>query len=359
MKICIIGAGTSAIITALQLLKRNYNFDITIYHDSSTPHLHVGESTTQHVPNLVYDVLGISIHNLFDLGISSYKRGVRFFDWGKGSDFIHNINANEFAIHFDTIKFNEFIHNILKENNLVKYVDEKIISYPENYDFIIDCSGWVDNEEDYDDPFFETVNSAITFKKSLETQNPFCTLHKATEDGWMFGLPFIRENEIRCGYLYNSKFSNPSLDGKKISWKPKLSKKLIQNDRLAYNGNKLFFLEPLQALSLFYYIASANLICDFIEGKKSLISVNMDYSTEMWTYQLSLAFHYHYGSVHDSPFWKDIKIRANEIMKGQWMSGERIERNINHDRMTGDQQSKIGIFTWKDIQQINGGMNIT
>lgn len=358
MKIAIIGAGTSSILTTLQLLKRNNNYNITIFHDSSTPHLHVGESSTPHVPHLVYEVLGISIHNLFDLNISSYKRGVNFVDWGKGNQFFHDVNANEFAIHFDTVKFNQFIHKFLEENRLVNYIDKKITEYPiEEFDFIIDCSGWCENKDDYDDPFFETVNSAITFKKQLETENPFCTLHKATEDGWMFGLPFIRDNEIRCGYLYNSKFSNPKIEGKKISWKPKLAKKLIQNQKLAYNGNKLFFLEPLQALSLFYYIASANLICDYLDGKKSFMQVNMDYSSEMWSYQLSLAFHYQYSSIFESCFWKDVTIRSNEIMRGQWMSGERLKRNIEHDRLTGDQQSKIGIFTWIDVQKINNGMS--
>ena len=257
MKIGIVGTGTSGILTALQILKRNINCQLTFFYDSSSPHLHVGESSTQHVQHLIYEVLGISIHNLFDLNICSYKRGVNFIDWGNGSDFIHDL-GNDFGIHFDTVKLNQFIQKTIKERNIATYIDKRIVDYPQEYDFIIDCSGWSSSDDEYDEPIFETVNSAITFRAEIGNNNPLCTLHKATEDGWMFGLPFIREQEIHYGYLYNSKFSNPDLNGKKISWKPKVCKKLIQNDTLAYNGNKLFFIEPLPALSLFYYIVCAN-----------------------------------------------------------------------------------------------------
>lgn len=356
MKIAIIGAGTSAILTVLQFLKRNSNYKITIFHDSSSPHLHVGESSTPLVSNLIFDVLSISIHDLFDLDISSYKRGINFVNWGNGNDFLHNFSNGEFALHFDTVKFNSFIHHVLSENNFVEYVDKKIDQIPDEFDFVVDCSGWSTLESDYNEPFFKTVDSAITFRKNISTENPLSTLHKATEDGWMFGLPFIKESEIRCGYLYNSKFSNPNIEGKKISWKPKISKKLIQNEKLAYNGNKLFFLEPLQALSLHYYIECADLICDFLEGKVSDIKINLNYSHYMWNYQVSLAFHYQYGSIHNSSFWEDVTVRANNIMIGQWLSGERLEQNILYDKLNGTSISKLGTFTWKDLETIQNGM---
>jgi hypothetical protein len=356
MRIAIIGAGTSAILTTLQLLRRNNEYQITIFHDSSLSHLHVGESSTPVVANLIFDVLNISIHDLFDLDISSYKRGINFVDWGKGNNFLHNFCNNQFALHFDTVKFNSFIHHVLSENNFVTYVDKKIDHYPDDFDFVIDCSGWSKIEDEYDDPFFETVNSAITFKKPIEYENPLSTLHKATEDGWMFGLPFIKQNEIRCGYLYNSKFSNPNIQGKQISWKPKIAKKLIQNEKLAYNGNKLFFLEPLQALSLHYYIDCVDLICDFLEGKASLAKINLNYSHYMWSYQLSLAFHYQYGSIYKSSFWKKTKSNAEKIMHCQWLSESRLDQNISYDKLTGDSVTKIGIFDWKDIEIISRGM---
>ena len=79
MRIAIIGKGTSAIITALVLLRSGHK--VTIFYDPKQDALDIGESTTPTFPLLISEVLGLDIHTFVDQGIFSYKAGINFIDW--------------------------------------------------------------------------------------------------------------------------------------------------------------------------------------------------------------------------------------------------------------------------------------
>lgn len=108
MKIAIIGKGTSSIITALTCLK--YNHKVSIFYDPETPHTIVGESTTPHIQELVYEVLGISVHELVDKEIFSYKMGINFVNWGCGKSFHHNFGGK---ITLEFILIHKLLMNLL------------------------------------------------------------------------------------------------------------------------------------------------------------------------------------------------------------------------------------------------------
>jgi tryptophan 7-halogenase len=379
MKIAIIGKGTSSIITALTCIKNNH--DVDIYFDPNQPHVSVGESTTPHVANLIDDVLGLNIFDLMNENIISVKYGIKFINWGVGKSFKHGFQHNNFAFHFETQKFNPFINNILEENNYIKYIPQKVKNYKidndkvyieeECYDFIIFCSGWCD-ESEYIKPYFETVNSAVLFAEENIDEYGF-TLHKATEDGWQFGLPFPDKNITKCGYLFDrNKISTNKVKEKlkhlkiknNYEWTPKFSKKIIQNQHVAYNGNKLFFLEPLQALSIYYFIQSADLICEYLNDRnvEKLCKTNQKYHYEMWTYQLSLAYHYQYGSIYDSNFWNNTTKKAKEFMSYTINGNEDLllSHMVNDLVLKNNTNfSKIGIFECNDIRQLHCGMTQT
>ena len=81
---------------------------------------------------------------------------------------------------------------------------------------------------------------------------------------------------------------------------------------------------------------------------------------EIWTYQLSLALHYRYGSIYDTSYWKDIEEDSKRIMS---LPNGEIDTHITH--MIGDLVNKditlsnIGCFEAKDIQKIHCGMTDT
>jgi hypothetical protein len=376
MNIAVIGKGTSSIITTLVLLKKGHN--VTIFYDPQTPHINVGESTTPLFANLVYESLGLSIHKLVDLGIFSYKMGINFVNWGCGNTFHNNFPGSNIANHFETKPFNKFIHDYLESNNIVKYVPERVDEYSltnnivilngRSFDFVVNCAGW-EHDENYIDPIFETVNSAILFVDELEYTNTH-TLHLATEDGWQFGLPFPQKNIFKCGYLYNNNYTSEEDACKKISreiyekfsWKPRYSKELIKNPWVALNGNRLFFFEPLQALSLHYTITFAEFIASYLDEptQDNFNRINYDYHYEIWQYQLSLAYHYQFGSIHETEFWKDKKTKALEIMKHNLNGNFKIfESHLNYDMYNQSKRtfySRIGCFASEDHNHVYYGM---
>ena len=376
MRIAIIGKGTSAIITSLVLLQKNH--DITIFYDPSISPINVGESTTPHIQKLVYDTLGISVHDLVDMDIFSYKMGINFVNWGCGNQFHHNFVGGTVGHHFETQKFNEFIHGYLKDNQIINYVPEKVkkINALENkveindkeFDFVVNCSGW-ENNDNYISPFFHSVNSAQLFVDNLEYDVNH-TLHLATEDGWQFGLPFPQKNIFKCGYLYNSNLISHNEVKKKIkkkisnsfSWTPRYSKELIVHPSIALNGNRLFFLEPLQALGLYYTYYFAVLISHYLDdiNFETIDRINYEYNLEMWTYQLSLAYHYQYGSTYKTKFWETTQNNAINVMKSSFNGNKEIfMMNLKRDMKNLKKNtlySKIGVFGVEDLKQIHFGM---
>lgn len=376
MKIAIIGRGTSAIISALICLKRGHA--VEIFYDPNKPFLSVGESTTPLVSGLIYDVLKLSIGDLIDENIVSLKNSVKFINWGKGKDFFHYFQSNASAFHFESSIFNDFLHNILKsigikyheyEVDNLNIVQNNVVIDDNIYDFVIKCTGW-SSEDSYYEPFLKTVNSAILHvQDGIEEYNS--TLHKATFDGWQFGLPFPKRNITKCGYLYNSETTDikeledlfKNVETKNISWKPKYSKKIVErNKKVAYNGNRLFFFEPLQALSLHYYIIFGHLICDFFENPtdEEQFKTNSRYLSEIIEYQHSLAYHYMHGSIFlDSPFWEKTTSKAKTIFEytNQNFHLSSFLENLISDHAHNTSLVNVGVFDFYDLRSLYCGMN--
>lgn len=382
MKIAVIGKGTSAIITALGLIREGH--EVEIFYDPESPHLSVGESTTPHIGELINATLDFSIGRLSDRGIVSFKNGIKFIGWGEQEYFRHHFNDNSPAFHFETGVFNPFIHDLMKKRRNVVYhaervedyeIDteiEKIIINDKHYDFMVNCSGWNDSANYYE-PYFPTVNSAILYTENSVEDSTY-TLHRATPHGWQFGLPFPDKGVTKCGYLFNSDYDNVEdieklFEGKeyrKISWKPKYHNKIIENRFVAYNGNRLFFFEPLQALSLLYYSSSLDLITKFLRTDRSTFSyynLNKEYLNLMYNYHVSLALHYQYGSKYDTMFWNNTKEYASkyldhhpayrrESLYDQYY-GDKISHNIDN---SPSNILSLGCFQGIDYRDIHGGM---
>lgn len=338
MKVAIIGKGTSALVSAMIVLRRGHM--VEMFYDPNREHLRVGESTTPHISSIIRDVLGLCIGNLIDDKIASYKNGVHFIDWGKGGEFTHPFNSNHNAFHLDSGRFNPYILDLLQKKRDVKLHAEEYNGYVElpngrisindkEFDFVINCSGWQDDSE-YTEPLLETVNSALLFTIP-EMRQYHHTIHLAHPYGWQFQLPFPELNggESHCGFMYNNKFTtleeaksrvkeqHGDVSTKEISWKPRCAKRMIKNNYEAFNGNRLFFLEPLQALSLDYYKLLAESIVDFIEQRTyaKYCEVNKYYRNEMIDYQYALALHYQFGSIYDTPFWNHVSTQARTNLK--------------------------------------------
>ena len=121
-----------------------------------------------------------------------------------------------------------------------------------------------------------------------------------------------------------------------------------------------FFLEPLQALSLYYTCYFAELISTYLEEKclEKFDQINYLYNLEMWSYQISLAYHYQYGSIYDTEFWNKKQNEASNVMRASFNGNPDIfMMNLERDsRSKKTSYSKIGCFARSDLEQIHFGM---
>ena len=376
MKIAIVGRGTSSIITTLVCL--DYGHDIEIFYDPNVDFLSIGESSPPHIPVLLDKILGIKIKQLIKDNICSIKSGVKFINWGKGNTFYHTFSPNISSFHLDSKDFNVYVQKAF-ENIGIKYHAERVDNYKISgnnviinekiYDFVFFCTGW-DSIDEYKTPILSTVNSAVLFFEN-EIYEKSYTVHKATEDGWQFEIPFPQKKLTRMGYLYNRNLISKEeilnkLTDKKIArtieWTPRYSKKLLQNKHVAYNGNRLFFVEPLQALSFFYYYSFTEQVCQFLKDRThyAYTRTNVFYQNEIFTSQVTLAFHYKYGSVFNTEYWKQIVSQANHLF--EMIPNTDLESSLNILKCIETTQNRMlftdQIFQYEgdDFKQIHCGM---
>ena len=89
-----------------------------------------------------------------------------------------------------------------------------------------------------------------------------------------------------------------------VNFKNYVAKNPIVDDRIFLNGNRLFFLEPMESSSVQGYIECARFFADYIITKKSPIkraaSAAREYIKELQNFVL---WHYQFGSKYDTPFW--------------------------------------------------------
>jgi len=200
--ICIVGGGTSGMISALMLRKAFPKMDITVIESSKIGIIGVGEGSTEHWRFFI-NYADISLYELFNETGATFKIGIKFTNWhGDNTHYFHSLlsdyggfdshsglpytwlrmigenwpplntlglgsqksrhyeplhdNINQF--HFDTFKLNHFLHKKCTERN-IKIVDTVIKdivmdedgfvkslldvdNQVHSYDFYVDCSGF-------------------------------------------------------------------------------------------------------------------------------------------------------------------------------------------------------------------------
>jgi tryptophan halogenase len=199
-KICVVGGGTSGLVTALLLKNAHPYLDIDLLESKSVGIIGVGEGSTEHWARFMMNC-DISLHELLNEAGATFKYGINFANWnGDNISYIQSVNAeinitgpygikyvyanlvskncnplfltkqyvikselpeNNYRInqfHFDTFKLNEFLHKkcfkkgikileaeidqfTLTDDGSVKTLhakDGRILEY----DFYVDCTGF-------------------------------------------------------------------------------------------------------------------------------------------------------------------------------------------------------------------------
>lgn len=340
-KIAIIGKGTAGSLT--------YNhfgfytdYEIDVYYDSSIKEQTVGEGTTLNIPEQLNITLGMEFTDLHKIN-GNFKTSILYEGWGE-KDYHHNFFMPNISIHMNAVMLQDYIkeHN----NKRVNFIDKNITNHNDiDADYIIDCSGTPKNFDDYWKADYIPVNAAVVKQCSWDKPEYTYTLTKAMKNGWMFGIPLA--NRVSLGYLYNEDLNTKEeiekeLDDyiKSINLSNDLHslsltfgnyfKKENFTDRVFYNGNASYFLEPMEATSLSTVEEVNRKIFDIINNKKTPEAANKEYIEWFKEVQDIIVMHYLAGSKHKTDFWNHAQKLAEKCLSIKTNRWQQIVYNLDN-----------------------------
>jgi hypothetical protein len=351
-KLCVVGGGTSGILSALCLVNLKSSVpeeeiqDIQVDYYTGDPEgaiTAVGESTTHDVMALLWKTLGFNpVYKSFKECDATVKHAVEFVGWGEnGKEYFSPFSGERIACHFKNSKFRQLAMEMLKENKEINVIEERvnIEEIKDQYEFVYDCTGFSESQiENY--VTFDEVPVNYVLVSHIPHANPHAgvTKHIATPDGWCFEIPL--RNETSIGWLFNSDITSFKEAKENMSkyveenyglnlleydmvdfpFKSGMRRDPIEGN-ICYNGNSLFFIEPMEANTL-QMVNFANQM--YIEILNPNDTADLDYKIEMYSREIVdrinhirqvTAMHYLKGSIYDSPFWRFAKEKSYNFLK--------------------------------------------
>lgn len=320
-KITIIGRGNAGCFTALHYgyyLRKNKEIEIELIYDPDTPTEFVGQGTQLEATDLMGKALDIcQYHNQPK---ATLKLGILYEGFGKVNEKIfHPFTYNTTSVHYEPYKVQDAI---LKSNLFsIKKQDIKDISNIDST-WVFDCRGKkINNYEEYD-VLDSPVNAALLVRVNHRDLNQNWTRSVATPNGWTFIIPNV-EGTTSYGYLFNKNLTTKEeainnfnetfkLEENKVNleeikyqeFKNYIKKEMIK-DNVIFSGNRLFFLEPLEATAVQAYLYWARCAYDHMFFKKSKEETHRRYKQYILELQNFINWHYITGSKFETPFWKE------------------------------------------------------
>jgi len=351
-KLGIVGAGNAACISALgqyynNKIERNILEEIEIYYDPSIPIERVGQGTNLFFPRYLFRLLGINFYHPQNPIKATFKSGILYENWGKKYDkHFHPFHMDMMSIHYVP----ELLSKTILECGLFK-VTEKNIKDPEkeiDADFIIDCRGRNNIDKNLYRKIINPLNSVILSKKMERDYELNYSRCVATPHGWTFVIP--NHDSVSYGYLYNNTITSKE-DAEKdfidrfdvipdgyLNFENYIAKNIFQGERTVLNGNRLFFLEPMESNSAYFYDSVSSLAGVVTPSDKP--KANSIIQREAEKIQNFIMWHYAKGSKYETPFW-DYAIR---LSKNTFDKDEEFKRLLEVIRSLSKTQKLKGDF---------------
>ena len=312
-KVSVVGGGNAGCITALYLSWYKKELEVELIYNPDVPCERVGQASVLDPPKLLWAATGFNWYN--NPIHATFKSGILYEGWGQANEkLFHGFPAHSMAMHYCPWEMQKHVLNSGHFKVTEGDVDPKDV----DADYVFDCRGKPKDFSDYDD-LINPTNAAILAKPNWDTTKAFWSRHVATPDGWTFIIPTHSESpshDYCVGYCYNSDISSKEdaesnlssmfdVEIKKhLKFKNYLAKNPIVDDRIFLNGNRLFFLEPLESSSVQAYVECARFFVDYIITKKESLE-QAACSAKQYIRQLQnfVLWHYQFGSKYDTPFW--------------------------------------------------------
>ncbi len=317
MKISVIGGGNAGCITALNLgwaTRWSDDIEVELIYDPNIPPEPVGQASVLGFPKLIWAAAGFNWYN--NPFHATLKSGILYEGWGKRNDKVfHDFPSDKMAMHFCPCEMQEYLlkskwFNVVEGN----VTDTDSI----DSDYIFDCRGKPHDYSDYDE-LISPTNACILGRANWDTTEALWSRHVATPDGWTFVIPTAVDSPSRnggVGYCYNSNITQKEeaeynflemFDVEitnHVNYKNYVAKQVTKDGRVFLNGNRLFFLEPLESTAIESYFEVSRIILQHRNEPNKINKKVRDYINMIQTFVM---WHYQYGSKYDTPFWREAK----------------------------------------------------
>ena len=312
-KVSVVGGGNAGCIAALYLSWYKKDLEVELIYNPDVPCERVGQASVLDPPKLLWSATGFNWYN--NPIHATFKSGILYEGWGQSNEkLFHGFPAHSMAMHYCPWEMQKHVLN----SGLFKVTEGDVDPKDVDADYVFDCRGKPKDFSDYDD-LINPTNAAILAKPNWDTTKAFWSRHIATPDGWTFVIPTHSESpshDYCVGYCYNSDITQQEVAEynllemfdvevtKHLKFKNYIAKNPIVDDRIFLNGNRLFFLEPLESSSVQAYVECARYFVDYIITKKEPIE-QAAHSAKQYIRQLQnfVLWHYQFGSKYETPFW--------------------------------------------------------
>jgi tryptophan halogenase len=395
----ILGGGTAGWITAIFARKLFPNANVCLIESKQIGIIGVGEATTPHIVNFLksHDIDPLDVIRVTN---GTIKNGINFENWnGDGKRYFHDFHENlkifnianvyengcddffkkllinkqlsfeeyiyqqklaygnkidlnntNYALHFDAVKFANYLENVGKQRNIeviddmlqqpilnedgsiksLKLESGKIV----DCDFVFDCTGFArlligklykSKWHSYSN--FLPAKKAIPFwLENKEDIAPY-TSCIAMKNGWMWNIPL--QHRLGAGYVFDSDYA--SVDQAKQEVEEQLGheievRKVIEFDPGRFDqvwiknclavGLSANFLEPLESTSLWLATSQLTNFKQFINELKDPDPSSRDLFNKVTRNEADEKAHFvyfHYLTKrNDSKFWQEFKVK-NEV----------------------------------------------
>ena len=312
-KVSVVGGGNAGCITSLYLSWYKKDLEVELIYNPDVPCERVGQASVLDPPKLLWSATGFNWYN--NPIHATFKSGILYEGWGQSNEkLFHGFPAHSMAMHYCPWEMQKHVLN----SGLFKVTEGDVDPQDVDADYVFDCRGKPKDFSDYDE-LINPTNAAILAKPKWDTTKAFWSRHITTPDGWTFVIPTYSESpshDYCVGYCYNSDITQKEEAEynllemfdvevtKHLKYKNYLAKNPIIDDRIFLNGNRLFFLEPLESSSVQAYVECARYFVDYIITKKEPIEQAAN-SAKQYIRQLQnfVLWHYQFGSKYNTPFW--------------------------------------------------------
>lgn len=360
-KLTVIGKGSVGALTVSQFLF-NTDWDIDWVFDENIPVASVGEASNLVLSRALKNLMNFQHKELLEMG-GTVKQGIMKKNWGSKGDFFHPFPIDTSAIHFTAFELHKILYDKIKENRRVKIINKHIDNFEAiESDFIIVCSGTPKDLKT--NPEFQLidsipVNSAFVTQCEWESPRFTYSLTNAMKHGWIFGIPL--QKRISIGYLYNDNISsledvkkdlknvfkdyslNPSEETNHLKFTSFYRKNNFTN-KIAYNGNASFFLEPLEATSLGFSHTVNIITAKLWNNEITIEEAQKKYEERINHIKLMILLHYASGSSFQENFWKISQKNALSIIKEEIKNKTEWSKFVYKALNNNFEQKELG--TW-------------